>query len=276
MAVVLTLAGIFGALIGSFLNVVIHRLPRHMPMGMERSQCPRCGVQIAWYDNVPVLSYLVLLGRCRACRVPISIRYPSVELITALLFAACAERTLALHWEPALVAFLVTTTTCAVLVAAAFIDWDTGAMPAAFTLRLLPVVGIVGALAVPAMHGARLFGADLAGAIKPGLASLLVGIVGAGVGVAATAAVRLLAARLLGRAVLAGGDVKLMGALGLLLGPLGVLAALGGGFLGGSLVRIAVVTVGRRRAVPLGPFLAAACIAVLLLRPIVLGWVWPG
>lgn len=271
MTLVLILAGVFGALIGSFLNVVIHRLPRGMPMGMERSQCPRCAAQIAWFDNVPVLSYIVLRGRCRACRAPISIRYPSVELLTALLFAACAERTLSLGWEPALIAFLVTATTCAVLVAAAFIDWDTGSMPAALTLRLLPVVGLVGALTVPALHGTRLLGVELTQAFKPGLASLLVGVAGATVGAGTTAALRILAARTLRRAVLSRSDVQLMGALGLLLGPLGVLLAIAGGFLGGSAARLAFVVGGRRREVPLGPFLAAGGLALLLLRPLLLG-----
>lgn len=271
MPAVLILAGVFGSLIGSFLNVVIHRLPRHMPMGMERSQCPRCGTQIAWYDNVPVLSFLLLRGRCRSCRVPISIRYPAVELLTALLFAACAERTLALDWEPALVAFLVAASTCAVLVAAAFIEWDTGSIPRLFTLRMLPVLGAVGAIAVPALHGTRLFGAELTGAFKPGMASLLVGLAGAAVGVVVTAAMRVVAARALRRAVFSPGDVQLMGALGLLLGPLGILLALAGGFLAGSVVRLALASGGRRRAVPLGPALCAASVALLLLRPLLLG-----
>ena len=105
---------VFGLCIGSFLNVVIHRLPLMMDRGWRidsaellgvkidvpapitlstpRSRCPACGHQIAWYENIPLLSYLRLGGKCSACKTPISLRYPAVELLTALLFAACGWR----------------------------------------------------------------------------------------------------------------------------------------------------------------------------------------
>src|SRR5260370_9790668 len=79
-------AGLFGAIIGSFLNVVIHRLPREESIVFPNSRCPSCGTVIAFYDNIPVLSYAVLRGRCRSCKTHISARYPAVELLTALLF----------------------------------------------------------------------------------------------------------------------------------------------------------------------------------------------
>src|SRR5687768_15370497 len=78
------IAGVLGALIGSFLNVVIHRLPREDSIVFPNSRCPSCGAVIAFYDNVPVLSYLLLRGRCRSCETSISVRYPAVELMTAL------------------------------------------------------------------------------------------------------------------------------------------------------------------------------------------------
>src|SRR5919112_2280635 len=81
-------AGLLGALIGSFLNVVIHRLPRGESLVRPRSRCPECSAAIAPYDNVPVLSWLLLRGRCRRCGAPISPRYPLVELLTAVAFAA--------------------------------------------------------------------------------------------------------------------------------------------------------------------------------------------
>src|SRR5712671_5228901 len=86
------LMGVLGAIIGSFLNVVIHRLPREESIVFPNSRCPSCGGVIAFYDNVPVVSYLLLAARCRSCRDPISARYPAVELMTGLLFVAVAWR----------------------------------------------------------------------------------------------------------------------------------------------------------------------------------------
>jgi leader peptidase (prepilin peptidase)/N-methyltransferase len=89
MDVLLTvLAAAFGAVIGSFLNVCIHRLPHHQSVVRPPSRCPKCGHQLAWYENVPVLSYAIQRGRCRACAGPISARYPIIETITAATFAA--------------------------------------------------------------------------------------------------------------------------------------------------------------------------------------------
>src|SRR6266446_7285771 len=85
--------GVVGAIIGSFLNVVIHRLPHGKSIVFPNSACPSCGASIAAYDNIPVLSFLILRGKCRSCRAPISARYPAVEAITALLFAAVTWRT---------------------------------------------------------------------------------------------------------------------------------------------------------------------------------------
>ena len=84
--------GVFGAIIGSFLNVVIHRLPREESIVFPNSRCPSCETSIAFYDNVPVLSYLLLGGRCRSCKVHISARYPAVEALTGLLWVAVVWR----------------------------------------------------------------------------------------------------------------------------------------------------------------------------------------
>lgn len=156
------LGGILGLLVGSFLNVVIYRFPKMLerqwaaecaeyaatiPTGSAittlaaapevfnlwapRSRCPNCGHQVRWYENIPVVSYLFLRGKCSACSTPISARYPLVELVTAALFFLCLH-----HWG-ATATGLAWCFFSAVLVALAFIDWDTTLLPDDLTLPLL-------------------------------------------------------------------------------------------------------------------------------------------
>jgi leader peptidase (prepilin peptidase)/N-methyltransferase len=117
-----------GACVGSFLNVCIHRLPRRQSIVLPRSACPACGAPIAWYDNLPVLSYLILRGRCRRCRAPISAAYPLVEAATAALFG------LLLHARGPTVAFLVQAYLGAALIALILIDARHQILPDALTL----------------------------------------------------------------------------------------------------------------------------------------------
>lgn len=146
--------GVLGLLIGSFLNVVIYRLPLMLerqwaaecaemsgqaptetapPLSLTtpRSRCPHCGHQLRWFENIPVLSYLALRGRCSACRAPISARYPLVELLTGALFAFCVHRWGFTASGAAWSGF------AAAIVALAFIDWDTTLLPDDITLPLL-------------------------------------------------------------------------------------------------------------------------------------------
>ena len=167
---------LLGLCIGSFLNVVIHRLPLMMERGWRtesaellgvtidaqpaitlsapRSRCPSCGHQITWYENIPLVSYLLLRGKCSACKAPISLRYPAIELLTALLFAACGWR-FGAHPETLLWCGLVAT-----LVALAFIDLDTQFLPDDLTLPLM-WAGIVSAALgwIPVTLGASIGGA---------------------------------------------------------------------------------------------------------------------
>lgn len=121
-------AALFGLIIGSFLNVVVHRLPRGTSIIFPRSACTYCGGAIGARDNVPVLSYLLLRGRCRRCGAPISSRYPLVELATGLLFALCAWR-FGWSWETPVAALL-----CALLLVLALIDLDHFLLPDKLTL----------------------------------------------------------------------------------------------------------------------------------------------
>lgn len=148
-----SLASILGLLIGSFLNVVIYRLPKMMErqwaaecaelsgntpepsapfnLMLPRSGCPHCGHPIRWYENIPVLSYLLLRGRCSACQAPIGLRYPMVEWVTGAMFFFCAWR-----WGASTTG-LLWCVFCATLLALAMIDWDTTLLPDDLTLPLL-------------------------------------------------------------------------------------------------------------------------------------------
>ena len=218
-------AGVLGAIIGSFLNVVIYRLPRNKGLGATgRSYCPHCETTIAWHDNIPILSYLFLLGRCRHCRTRIAPRYLAVEILCALLFAFVYLRAGPLAWDPLWLAFGVGAAYSAISLAALFIDFEHGTVPYRLTYALA-AVAFLGAIGVPAFHGTRLFGTDfLDFGISAGAASLLNGLLGAAIGAGFVMLLRSLAAQ---RMRLDGSHVRLLGAAGLLLGPAGTLTAAG-------------------------------------------------
>jgi len=241
--VVVALAAVFGLLIGSFLNVVIWRVPRNVSLVSPPSHCPRCDTPIKPYDNLPVVSWLLLRGRCRNCREPISVRYPLVELATGVLFGALAARIDSLA---ALPAFLYLGAIC---VALALIDLDTQRLPNAITLPSY-VVGIV------LLGGAALADGDL----DPFVRALI--------GMAALYGIYFLLV-LAYPAGMGFGDVKLAGVLGLYLGYLGWSEWFAGwllGFLLGGIFGVAAILfrkASRKTQVPYGPFMiAGALIAV--------------
>lgn len=260
-------AGLFGLVVGSFLNVVVHRLPLREPLGLfrkTRSQCPSCSATIAWYDNLPLLSYVALLGRCRACRWRIPLRYPLVELTTGALFALAAVRTEDLGWTPGWLAWAVAAAFSAVCVAASAIDFRHKILPDVLTLRVGPLIALVGTVFVVDLHGTVLFGHDLAGqSLKPGMASLVVGAVGAVTGGGIIWLIRALGTLALKREAMGLGDVKFMAMAGLLLGPVPTLFALAVALLGGSVLGVAIWIATRNREIPFGPFLALGVLAVL-------------
>lgn len=252
-----------GAIVGSFLNVVIWRMPRGEPFGMSRSRCPRCAGPIAAWDNIPILSYVLLRGRCRKCRQPISPRYPLVEALTAGLFLLTWGRANALGWTPPWLGFAVGAGFASILVAASFIDFDHKLLPDRLTLRAGPVVGLIGALGVPAIHGTHLFGIDLAAAMKHGLASLIVGLAGAIVGGGVILAIRQIGTWALKKEAMGLGDVKFMAMCGLLLGPGPTLLGIGVAMVAGAVLGILIWAITRNREIPFGPFLALGALATL-------------
>jgi leader peptidase (prepilin peptidase)/N-methyltransferase len=208
-----------GASIGSFLNVVIARVPAGESVVTPRSRCPRCGRPIAWYDNVPVLSWLALRARCRRCAAPISWRYPLVELAVAGLALAAVAR----HGLGG--AALAELAFAALLVALAAIDLDTWLLPHALTWPLLAlglVASLLGAAAAPSPTSSAL---------------------GAGIGFAVFAAISVGGERLLKKEALGFGDVWLLAGLGAFLGvgallPIVLLASVQGAVAGVVLILI--------------------------------------
>jgi len=231
--------GLLGAMVGSFLNVVIHRVPRGESIVAPRSRCPTCETQIGSLDNLPIVSWLILRGRCRHCAAPISARYPIVEALTALTFLAVAltrgiDADLALELPFA-----------AMLIAVAGIDLDHRIVP---NRILLPAaVWALGAAAV----------------LRPGELPELA-LAGAG------AFTFLLVAALLRPGGMGMGDVKLAGVMGLYLGA-SVAPALLVAFGAGAGVGIAIMARhgadARKRGVPFAPFLALGGLVGLLVGP---------
>ncbi|HEV2763415.1 MAG TPA: prepilin peptidase [Pyrinomonadaceae bacterium] len=268
-----------GAIIGSFLNVVIHRVPREESIVFPNSRCPACGAAIRPYDNVPVISYLVLRGRCRACGARISPRYPAVEALTALLFAVVFLHA-ALGPAPRLdltffASLLFDFAFVAALVALIFIDAEHMLLPNAITYPGIALALVARAL-VPNTYGVG-FLAEGALAGQPAwLVSLAGALVGALVGGGTLWLVGWLWERLRGVEAMGLGDVKMMFMVGAYLGwPLTVLTIFLG-VLTGSVVGVALML---RRGqsdlkmlLPFGIFLGLGALISLLFGASIVAW----
>jgi len=249
VAAVIVLLGLLGLAIGSFLNVVIWRVPRGESVVHPPSHCPSCDQPIAARDNIPVLSWLVLRGKCRACASPISIRYPLVELATGALYVAFGLR-FGIHADLPAYLYLA-----AVGIALAMIDIDVLRLPDVLTLPSYPVA--LALLAIPAVVDSR--GEDYLRCVLAMLA--LVAFYGL---------VWFIHPAGMGR-----GDVKLSGVVGIYLGWLGwgqVAVGAFSAFLVGGIVSVVIILAaggGRKTKVPFGPFmLVGALIGIFAGHPI--------
>lgn len=243
---------LLGLVIGSFLNVVIHRVPIGVSVASGRSRCPSCDNEIGARDNVPVASWVLLRARCRHCGEPISARYPAVELLTAVIFGLLAWR---FGYDWALPAYLYLG---AIGVALAFIDLDTKRLPNVLVLPSYVVALVL--LVVPAVLDSRwhdYLTAVLGGAALFVFYFIVAFIYPAGMGF---------------------GDVKLAGVLGIYLGWLGWGAVIVGGFLGfllGAVVGIALMvtsSAGRKTQIPFGPFMVCGALIAVFLGPAIASW----
>lgn len=242
-------AAMFGALIGSFLNVCILRWGADPKQSVvkPRSRCPRCGKGLAWYDNVPVISWILLRARCRGCGEPISVQYPLIELATAGIWAYLAWRH-GLSFETIRGAVFGT-----ILLGIAMTDAREYIIPDEFTLGGL-VIGL------------------LFGLLAGGLGGLGVAVLGAAVGFAVLWLVGTAGTWIFKEDAMGGGDIKMMAMVGAFLGWQGVLLTIFLGAFLGSLVFLPLMLAGRKQLVPFGIFLSIGAAIGYLFGPTLVGW----
>ena len=244
----LTVLVLVGLAFGSFLNVCIHRLPLGQSLVRPGSRCPSCGYALRWFDNVPVVSYASLLGRCRKCRTRISIRYPIVEVVTMGLFVLHGY---VFGWTPLLVPRLLFACMLVVLFA---IDLEHHLLPNVITLPGI-VLGLIASSVLP-----------------PGIVDALIGVlIGGGVLWLIGEAYY----RYSGQEGMGGGDVKMLAMIGAFLGWKLVLVALVLSSFVGSIVGLAVIVAkrgGMKHALPYGTFLALGALVASLVGNRIVDW----
>ena len=245
----LAFSAILGAVIGSFLNVCIYRIPLEQSVVRPRSRCPKCGTPIAWYDNVPLISWLALRGQCRHCGEGISPRYALVEALTAALFAALWSR---YGWDPRTLVYGLAVSG---LVLGSFVDFDHLIIPDRVTLGGM-AAGLALSAAVPSLHDA--------GTWMEGLSAAVIGLVA---GSGSLGLIAELGRRAFKKEAMGMGDVKLLGAIGAFLGWRAVVFSLVVSSFVGSIVGVyLIVRKGRawQTRIPYGPYLALAAIVWML------------
>jgi len=236
---------IFGSIIGSFLNVCIYRLPKGKSVVTPASSCPKCGTAISWYDNIPLLSYLILTGKCRSCKAAISFRYFLVELITALLLA-----TIFSVFGLSAKFFAYSIMSCGLIVAT-FVDFEINEIPDEVSMGGL-VVGLVLSFAMPSVFGAVSRGGALLGSF-----------LGAVAGGASIYIIGFLGELVFKKEAMGGGDVKLMAMIGSFLGWKLALLVFFVAPLFGSIVGIILKIKSGRETIPYGPYLSLAALVAV-------------
>ena len=236
---------LFGAAIGSFSNVCVYRLPKKLSIISPSSQCPNCGKSISPFDNIPIISFLILRGRCRYCQSPISWRYPIVELITGLIFLSLY---LNFRISPQLFIYALL---CTSLIIIAFIDLEYKIIPDIITLPGI-LIGLTLSLTMPHIT----FSNSIKGFLLGGVLFYIIAI--------------------LSRGGMGGGDIKLIAMVGSFLGWKNVLLTIFLGSLFGSIVGIVLIILkkkNRKDMVPFGPFLSlGAIVSIFFGREIIYLW----
>jgi leader peptidase (prepilin peptidase)/N-methyltransferase len=254
-AMVLILAGLLGLLFGSFLNVCIVRWPALQSVVKPRSRCPQCGNLIAWYDNIPVISWLVLRAKCRHCQLPIPWRYPLIELLTACIWLLSAWH-YGLQLETLRAAVFGT-----LLLGIAVTDAREYIIPDEFSIGGT-ALGVLFAFAaylsrVPA---------------DPHAIGMTQSVIGAAVGFGLLWIVAWLGSKAFGKDAMGGGDIKMMAMIGAFLGWQGVLLTLFLGAVAGTIVFLPLKLAGRDKLVPFGIFLALGAALCWVAGPSLIAW----
>ena len=269
------IACVFGAIIGSFLNVVIHRVPLEESIVFPNSRCPSCGAVIAFYDNIPILSYAFLRAKCRNCKEHISFRYPAVELLTATLFIGVA-------WHDGLSAALPFDLVFAsALLALVFIDAEHMILPNVITYPGI-VFAVIARIAIPLLTGTPHFDdvPSLSGGALAGMPLWVVSLTGALIGALIGGGSLWLMGwtweKLRGIEAMGLGDVKMMFMVGAYLGWRLTILTIFVGVLGGSIIGILLMARQRQRnmqmLLPFGVFLGLGAIAALLFGAPLVEW----
>ena len=243
---------IFGSAIGSFLNVCIYRLPRNLSIISPSSRCPSCNIPIKPYDNIPILSYIFLGGRCRVCKAGISFRYPLVETLNALLYVLVL-------WRFGFgLQTIVYSIFCSALIVITFIDLDFQIIPDKITLPGILIGLIAGSFLMP----------------DPFMRYSLLGIKASIIGLLAGGGL-FYAIAVLSRGGMGGGDIKMMAMVGSLMGWKSVLLTTFLGSLSGAVLGIFLMIAkgkGRKTKIPFGPFLALGTLITLFYGQEILYW----
>jgi leader peptidase (prepilin peptidase)/N-methyltransferase len=269
------IAGVFGAVIGSFLNVVIHRVPLEESIVFPNTRCPSCGAVIAFYDNIPVLSYAFLRAKCRNCKEHISFRYPAVELLTAALFVGVA-------WHDGLTGALpFDLVFTSALFALVFIDAEHMILPNVITYPGI-VFALIARIAIPLLTGTPHFDdvPSLSGGALAGMPMWVVSLAGALIGALIGGGSLWLMGwtweKLRGIEAMGLGDVKMMFMVGAYLGWRLTILTIFVGVLGGSVIGILLMARQRQRnmqmLLPFGVFLGLGAIAALLFGAPLVEW----
>ena len=263
-----------GACIASFLNVVIWRVPRGESIVSPPSHCPKCNAPIKWYQNIPILSWLALRGKCANCRAPISPRYILIETLGGVLFLAAFVKLNPVEpffWTPMLLMLLVAWIWISLMIVGSFIDFDLKLLPDFVTVGGM-ILGLVAALVKSLLAGLLVESVSW-----KCLAPLIWSVAGLVFGFGLLWLIRFLGSKAFKREAMGLGDVFLMGAVGALFGPVAVLVTLilssvFGSVVGLSMVALSKTKFGKFVEIPYGPYICMGCLAWMFYGPELVNW----